>query len=210
MVVGGTAERHGPRPGEGSSVSDRSAKLRIGELAARCGKTIRALHLYEQMGLLPAAERSDGGYRLFRSDAPTRIEWIDSLQALGLSLAEIREFDREFERRTLGPQAAALARKRFKEKLAETRAAIARLQGLELDLCAALEYLEACRSCIPPQPSSACPECEVARENTAKPILMTGLYSKPRPPAAGRKKTEKPDAGLRIAHARRRANKGAS
>lgn len=190
-------------------MTDRPGNLRIGELAARCGKSIRALHLYEQMGLLPAADRSRGGYRLFRADAPVRIEWIDSLQALGLSLAEIREFDREFEQRTLGPQAAALARKRFKEKLAETRRAIDRLLGLEAELCAALEYLEACRGCIPPQPSSACPDCEVPREKDAKPILMKGLYSKPCPTGAGRASAAKAAAGLRIAHARRRARKGA-
>ncbi len=190
-------------------MSGGSENVRIGELAARCGKTIRAIHLYEQMGLLPAAERSECGYRLFRSDAPVRIEWIDSLQSLGLSLAEIREFDREFERRTMGPQAAALARKRFKEKLVETRQAIERLRGLETELCSALEYLDACRGCIPPQPSSVCPECTVPREKTEKPILMKGFYSKPGPPATGREAVKSSAAGLRVAQQRRRARKGA-
>ncbi|MFN0151967.1 MAG: MerR family transcriptional regulator [bacterium] len=189
---------------------DGAESLRIGELAARSGKTIRALHLYEQMGLLPAAERSECGYRLFRSDAPVRIEWIDALQSLGLSLAEIREFDLEFERRTLGPQAAALARKRFKEKLVETRQAIERLRMLESELCAALEYLEACRGCIPPQPSAVCPECDVPREKSEKPILMKGFYSKPGPPATRSAAAKSSTAGFRIAQRRRRARKGAS
>lgn len=161
--------------------SESPKSLRIGQLAARCGKTVRALHLYEQMGLLPPARRSEGGYRLFDGEARVRVEWIESLQTLGLSLSEIRDFDREFERRTVGPQAAALARTQFRTKLAETRRAIERLARLEAELVAALTYLDACRTCIPPRPSCECPECDVPRADPAKPLLLKGLYAKPAP-----------------------------
>ena len=39
--------------------------LRVGELAKVTGKTVRALHLYEELGLLAPSERSKGGYRLY-------------------------------------------------------------------------------------------------------------------------------------------------
>jgi DNA-binding transcriptional MerR regulator len=171
---------------------DPRKPLRIGQLAARCGKTVRALHLYEQMGLLPPAQRSAGGYRLFDTDSRIRVEWIESIQALGLSLSEIRDFDREFERRTVGPQAAALARTQFRAKLAETRRVIERLSRLEAELVAALGYLEACRTCIPPRPSSDCPECDVPRTDPIKPLLLKGLYAKP---AAARAPAVRPRAG---------------
>ena len=38
-------------------------RMKIGQLARKTGKTVRALHLYEEMGLL-SPERSDGGFRL--------------------------------------------------------------------------------------------------------------------------------------------------
>jgi len=150
--------------------------LKIGELAARCGKTVRALHLYEQMGLLRTMQRTAGGFRLFSCEAETRVRWIESLQTLGMSLSEIRDIDREFERRTLGPQAATLVRKRFKEKLMQTRIEIERLTTLERELADALGYLDTCRQCIPPLPRSACPECDVPRENSVKPPILDGFY----------------------------------
>ena len=43
--------------------------LRVGELARVVGKTVRAMHLYEEMGLVKPASRSAGGYRLYAADA---------------------------------------------------------------------------------------------------------------------------------------------
>src|SRR5215207_2848294 len=63
--------------------------LQVGDLARAVGKTVRAIHLYEELGLLKAHERSKGRYRLFTSDAIVRVRWIGKLQSLGLSLTEI-------------------------------------------------------------------------------------------------------------------------
>ena len=57
------------------------ALLKVGELAKRTGKTVRAVHLYEELGLLAPAVRSKGGFRLYHDQAVTRIEWIS--QAAG-------------------------------------------------------------------------------------------------------------------------------
>ena len=38
-------------------------------MARAVGKTVRAIHLYEELGLLKAHERSKGRYRLFTPDA---------------------------------------------------------------------------------------------------------------------------------------------
>src|SRR4051794_30996620 len=69
--------------------------LQVGDLAKATGKTVRAIHLYEELGLLRAHERSKGRYRLFTSDALIRVRWISKLQNLGLSLSEIQELVRE-------------------------------------------------------------------------------------------------------------------
>src|SRR5262245_57158541 len=54
--------------------------LKVGELARLSGKTVRALHLYEERGLLEPIERSKGGYRLYAEDALVRVRWISKLQ----------------------------------------------------------------------------------------------------------------------------------
>ena len=55
--------------------ADSLSLLRVGELAKRTGKTVRAIHLYEELGLLAPAVRSKGGFRLYSGKAVTRIDW---------------------------------------------------------------------------------------------------------------------------------------
>jgi DNA-binding transcriptional MerR regulator len=63
--------------------------VRIGQLAGKTGVAVRTIRFYEQAGLLPAPHRTAGGYRSYDDDAITRLRFIRSAQALGLSLAEI-------------------------------------------------------------------------------------------------------------------------
>jgi DNA-binding transcriptional MerR regulator len=60
------------------------SNLRIGELAARTGVSIRALRYYEEQNLLTSA-RSPSGQRHYADDAVGRVELIQQLYAAGLS-----------------------------------------------------------------------------------------------------------------------------
>ena len=79
--------------------------VRVGELAKRTGKTVRAIHLYEELGLLAPAVRSKGGFRLYPGKAVKRIDWIQKLQDLGFSLTEIKAFLRDWEESDTAPKA---------------------------------------------------------------------------------------------------------
>ena len=65
--------------------------MRIGQLAAQTGYSVRTIRFYEQSGLLPAPSRTPAGYRSYDQDAVIRLRFVRSAQALGLSLAEIAE-----------------------------------------------------------------------------------------------------------------------
>ena len=65
--------------------------MRIGQLAVQTGYSVRTIRFYEQSGLLPAPSRTPAGYRSYDQDAVTRLRFVRSAQALGLSLAEIAE-----------------------------------------------------------------------------------------------------------------------
>jgi DNA-binding transcriptional MerR regulator len=58
--------------------------VRIGELAARAGVSVRALRYYEENDLL-TAERSPSGQRHYGARAVDRVRWIQMLYAAGLS-----------------------------------------------------------------------------------------------------------------------------
>ncbi len=65
-------------------------RLRIGEVAGLVGVTPKTVRHYEKVGLLRRAERSDSGYRLYAAGDLLRLHRIKKLQALGLSLRQVR------------------------------------------------------------------------------------------------------------------------
>ena len=62
---------------------------RIGEVAAATGLTVRALHHYDEIGLLTASGRSEAGYRLYSDDDLRRLYRIVAFRRLGFALGEI-------------------------------------------------------------------------------------------------------------------------
>ena len=65
--------------------------MRIGELAAATGTTTKTLRFYERSGLLPRAERSANGYRDYRPEVISLLDFIRRGRVAGLTLAQIRE-----------------------------------------------------------------------------------------------------------------------
>lgn len=64
-------------------------QLRIGELAARAGVSVRTLHHYDEIGLLEPRAGGAGSMRVYGAAEIRRLQQIRSLQSLGLSLTEI-------------------------------------------------------------------------------------------------------------------------
>ncbi len=64
--------------------------LKVGELARRTGLTIRALHHYDEIGLLRPSLRTESGHRLYTAGDIARLQQVLSLRQLGFSLEEVR------------------------------------------------------------------------------------------------------------------------
>ncbi|MFF2352447.1 MerR family transcriptional regulator [Kitasatospora sp. NPDC058115] len=64
--------------------------MRIGELAALTGVSVRLLRYYEEQGLLEA-RRPEGGHRRYGEDAPAVVRNIRALLGAGLSTGAIRD-----------------------------------------------------------------------------------------------------------------------
>ncbi len=169
----------GVRAGEAGAVTalggGEQALIQVGELAKATGKTVRAIHLYEELGLLKPANRSKGRYRLFSADAELRVRWIGKLQNLGLSLTEIQDLVRDQEGSDSAMFAAAKLRDVYLSKLKETRNKLAELRALEAELEASLDYLAGCDSaCAVELPVHSCPSCELTSEEA--PELIAGVH----------------------------------
>jgi MerR family redox-sensitive transcriptional activator SoxR len=64
--------------------------MRIGDVAARAGVRVSLIRYYEEIGLLPEAERVSG-QRRYDETVLRRLAVIDVAQRAGLTLEEIRE-----------------------------------------------------------------------------------------------------------------------
>lgn len=113
--------------------------IRIGELAARTGETVKTLRYWEDEGLL-RAERSEAGYRLFAPEMRERARFIRRAQGLGLALADVRDI---LELRGDGVQPCDEVRERLAARLGEVRERLARLRELEGELEARLAWARA-------------------------------------------------------------------
>ena len=71
------------------SDDDPDELVRIGDLAAAAGSTVRALHHYEHVGLLASSARTEGGHRLYDATAVARLYEVLRLRRLGLPLDRI-------------------------------------------------------------------------------------------------------------------------
>ena len=162
-----------------STAIGRTQLLRVGDIARLSGKTVRAIHLYEELGLLKPATRSAGGYRLFDESAVERVRWIDSLHGLGFSLQEMREVLENWWTAEEGPAAMGELRVLFQRKLEQTRDAIRRHRQLETELEEGLRYLETCENCAAPGPVGACVNCRQDHGVAVAPALVAGIQGAP-------------------------------
>jgi len=162
-----------------ASGAEEGELLLVGDLAKAVGKTVRAIHLYEELGLVRAHERSKGRYRLFTPDALVRVRWIIKLQNLGLSLSDIQALVRGQNDAASAKFAAMRLQEVYLAKLVETRSKLAELKALESELVASLEFLSTCHSvCESEVPAvrgvHSCTSCAHHAEQPNPPELVAG------------------------------------
>jgi len=103
----------------------------IGELADTVGLPSQTIRFYERRGLLPEPIRGANGYRMYDESTLTRLNFIHTAQAAGLTLAEIGSI---IDLRDDGNVPCTHVASLLDSKLAAVRTRIRRLAVLETDL----------------------------------------------------------------------------
>lgn len=143
------------------TASPAGALLRVGDLAKVTGKTVRALHHYEELGLLEPAARSKGHYRLYHPETTARIRWITKLNSVGISLGEIQALVQRRRDCNSAQQSAEELSKTYAAMREAVTRRLSELEALREELDHSLQYLGDCsRSCTPPQSPGDCSQCE--------------------------------------------------
>jgi MerR family copper efflux transcriptional regulator len=106
----------------------------IGEAAAASGVSAKMIRYYESIGLVPPANRSDAGYRVYGRAEVETLRFVRRARDLGLSMARIKHLVRLWQddgRPSREVKRIAL------EHVGELRAKIAEMAAM----CATLEEL---------------------------------------------------------------------
>jgi DNA-binding transcriptional MerR regulator len=100
-----------------------SKTYRIGDLAARSGRSVHAIRWYESQGLMPGVARDAGGRRVYSEQHLGWLDLMDRLRRTGMSIAEMRTYTQLVQqgRTTLAERKALLSahRGRVTQTIAE-------------------------------------------------------------------------------------------
>lgn len=111
--------------------------MNISEVAQQAGVTAKTIRYYEQIGVLPPADRSGSGYREYGEEVLERLEFVRGAQAVGLTLAEIRSV---IDVRRGGTRPCSHVVALLTRKTSEIECQIAALQRMREDAAALLAH----------------------------------------------------------------------
>lgn len=134
--------------------------LKVGELARRTGKTVRAIRYYEELGLIETVQRTKGRFRLFDETAVGRVQLIDKFHELGFSLEEIAAIVKAYRASGCGDEAARKLAPVLERSLERLRQKIAILEGFKREIEASLDFVHDCVQCGEKPAANTCLGCQ--------------------------------------------------
>lgn len=112
------------------------AKLTIGLLADRSGCNVPTIRYYEEIGLLPKAQRRPNGHRIYSSVDRDRLTFIRRCRDFGFSIEQVR---RLIDLAVDGGRDCVDARDLAQSHLDDVRLKLAEFRALEFGLAALVQ-----------------------------------------------------------------------
>ncbi|WP_354004927.1 Cu(I)-responsive transcriptional regulator [Ramlibacter albus] len=173
--------------------------MNIGQAAAAAGVTPKMVRHYESLGLIPAADRTDAGYRVYTPREVEMLRFIRQARAVGFAIPQIEALLKLWrDERRESKAVKELARQQLAEleerqrELDAMRATLSKwvedCAGDERSCCAILEHLTHA-------PAAAQP-IEVRRGATLKEVKAGSTVQRKRAPVAAPVRRESPHSGL--------------
>lgn len=105
-------------------------KYTTGELAERCGVTVRTVQYYDERELLSPSELTDGGRRLYSEDDLKKMKLICFLRDLGLSIKDVGKLLKEDNSEKVVTLLLKKQQALLEEEVAERRVRLDRISEL--------------------------------------------------------------------------------
>jgi MerR family transcriptional regulator, copper efflux regulator len=143
--------------------------FKIGTLARRVGTTAPTIRYYEEIGLLPRAERRENGQRSYGNDATERLTFIRRCREFGFSIEEVRTLINLMQDRK---RSCVEARDLAIVHLASVRAKLSELKKLEKSIAGLVESCEI--SCF----GGPAPDCVLLEDLAASAASPSGALER--------------------------------
>lgn len=155
--------------------------IRIGQLAELSGVSVRSLRYYEELGLIKPAAHSQGGFRLYSEDELKKVDVINYLKELGLTLSEIQEIFNARKVNKSDREILNLIIKMLYEKLKLTEAKIEVLERIKRELSSTIEILGFCEfrdfgNPILHEQKELCERCDNLRSRSEIPKMLSIFF----------------------------------
>jgi DNA-binding transcriptional MerR regulator len=115
--------------------------LKIGDVAARSGLTVKTIRFYCDEGLIHPASRTDGGFRLFSPDVFEELTFIRTLRALEIPLPDVLKI---LESRRSGICTCTSLQSTIRSKAGEIEQKISALRAMHIELMDLLNDWQDC------------------------------------------------------------------
>jgi len=115
--------------------------LKIGDVSAQSGLTVKTIRFYSDEGLIKPASRSKGGFRLFSPNVVADLTFIRTLRALEITLPDVLKI---LESRRSGVCTCATLQDTIRIKAGVIEAKIAALLQMHVELLALLDDWQEC------------------------------------------------------------------
>jgi MerR family transcriptional regulator, copper efflux regulator len=115
--------------------------LKIGEVAARSGLTVKTIRFYCDEGLIQPTSRSDGGFRLFNPEALNDLAFIRTLRGLDIPLPDVMKI---LESRRSGICTCTSLQSTIRSKAGEIEHKITALRAMHVELMELLNHWQDC------------------------------------------------------------------
>jgi MerR family copper efflux transcriptional regulator len=115
--------------------------LKIGDVAARSGLTVKTIRFYCDEGLIHPASRSDGGFRLFSPAVFEELTFIRTLRALEIPLPDVLKI---LESRRSGICTCTSLQSTIRSKAGEIEQKISALRAMHIELMDLLNDWQDC------------------------------------------------------------------
>lgn len=170
-----TTTDHGPSHGTHAHAGRRL--MRIGTMAETLGVSARTLRYWEDLRLLPPADRTEGGYRLYDHEHVQAARGIQRLKEAGFALADIVAMQAGFRGQDTAHAGMTLLSERLAARERELQAVIRRHQELVAELGTLRGCLAHCDGCGGKRFDAACVACLSECSGRALPEPLDSLFA---------------------------------